>query len=253
MSQYDRIAQSLTDSLKLRLPPVAVCFSDAPPESIPVHQGKASAGCQFWQEGAANAFQTSAQDHETCVIGMHTHHMPFTSKAQETDLNDALKVFADLGYVRPQDLPNIPVLKKESKHVVYAPLASTPLPPDAVLLFAHSQQGLIITEAIQQVEPETPPALGRPACAIVPQVVNSGKAALSLGCCGARAYLDALSDDVALWALPGAKIAEYAERIEALAKANAILEQFHTLRRKDIEGGMIPSIQQSLARLQAAG
>ena len=34
------------------------------------------------------------------------------------------------------------------------------------------------------------PAMGRPACAVVPQAINSGQAALSLGCCGARAYLD---------------------------------------------------------------
>ena len=65
--------------------------------------------------------------------------------------------------------------------------------------------------------------MGRPACAVVPQVANTGRSALSLGCGGARAYLDALTDDVAVYALPGALIAEYTMRISELAKANAVL------------------------------
>ena len=93
--------------------------------------------------------------------------------------------------------------------------------------------------------------MGRPACAVVPQVANTGRSALSLGCCGARAYLDALTDDVAVYALPGARIGEYAGRISALAKANEVLTHFHVLRRRDIESGDRPTIQQSLARLQA--
>ena len=159
-------------------------------------------------------------------------------------------MFGDLGYVRPEDVPGIPVLKEEGKYVTYAPLVSTPLPPSTVLLLANSRQSLAITEAVQQVEPSVPPALGRPACAVISQVVNTGKPALSLGCCGARAYLDVMTDDFALWALPGDRIAEFAERIDVLAKANQILTQFHTLRRDDVEAGKTPSIKESLARLQ---
>jgi hypothetical protein len=181
---------------------------------------------------------------------MFTHHMPLATPSQQENLNDSLKVFGDLGYVRPEDSPQIPVLREEAKYVVYAPLASTPLPPAAVLLFANSRQGLAITEAVQQVEPGVPPALGRPACAVIPQAVNTGKPALSLGCCGARAYLDVLTDDFALWALPGARIADYAGRIKVLADANNILTKFHQLRRNDIEAGKSPSVKESLVQLQ---
>jgi hypothetical protein len=72
-----------------------------------------------------------------------------------------------------------------------------------------------------------------------------------LGCCGARAYLDVLTDDVALWALPGARIAEYAARIQVLAQANNVLTQFHQIRRGDIEAGKSPSVKESIARLQS--
>lgn len=252
MSDYSSIASVLTESLGLRVAPVAVCMTDKPPHGVAGPAQQAAAGCVFWEWGAKGAIVTSPADHQNCVVGMYTHHMPLATPSQQENLNDCLKVFGDLGYVRPEDIPAIPVLKDEAKYVVYAPLASTPISPSVVLLFANSRQSLTITEAVQQVEPNVPPALGRPACAVIPQAINTGKPAMSLGCCGARAYLDVLTDDFALWALPGAKIAQYAERIKVLAGANNILTKFHELRRTDVEAGKSPSVKESLARLQNA-
>jgi hypothetical protein len=58
---------------------------------------------------------------------------------------------------------------------------------------------------------------------------------------------------VALYAIPGAAVEAFADRIAALSKANEILTKFHQIRRRDIEGGGAPSIQDSLAALQAVG
>ena len=174
------------------------------------------------------------------------------SPASNTDLMDALKVFADLSYVREQDLKMIPVLESKPKYVIYGPLAEIPLEPDVVLLLVRPDQTLILSEASQQLENGLPPAMGRPACAIIPQVRNTGRSALSLGCCGARAYLDVLSDDVALYAIPGATLSAFAERITALSKANEILTKFHQIRRRDIEAGGTPTVQDSLVALQSA-
>ncbi|HUD65604.1 MAG TPA: hypothetical protein VMQ17_13535, partial [Candidatus Sulfotelmatobacter sp.] len=57
-------------------------------------------------------------------------------------------------------------------------------------------------EASGQGEGGLPPAMGRPACAAVPQVRNTGRSALSRGCCGARAYLDILSSEVPMYVIP---------------------------------------------------
>ena len=95
--------------------------------------------------------------------------------------------------------------------------------------------------------------MGRPACSIIPQALNTGRSALSLGCCGARAYLDVLADDVALYAIPGATLSAFADRIAALAGANTILTKFHQIRRQDVEAGKSPTIQESLAALESAG
>lgn len=247
---YAEIAATLSASLDLSQPPVAISFSDAPPSGVGTHDGAAPAGCRFWQDAATASFATSAADHNLCSIGVYTHNLQ-PSPAQQTDLVDTLKVLGDLGYVRPEDLASIPVLQSRSQYVIYSPLSATPLPPDVVLLFVNAGQTLILTEATQQVEGQTAPAMGRPACAVVPQVMNTGRAALSLGCCGARAYLDVLTDGIALFAIPGAKLAQYAERIAALAKANNILAKFHQIRRADVEAGRTPTVKESLAALGA--
>ena len=251
MQNLNRISESLTRSLDLKQPPIGVLLTDAKPGGVSNWTGAAPAGCRFWQEAAQGVFATSARDHDLCAIGIYTHHLDAPAPVQ-SELGEALKVLGELGYVRAEDIPQIPVLAKQPNYVVYGPLAQMPERPDAVLLFVNASQTLIVSEAAQQVEAGLPPAMGRPACAVIPQAVNSGRSALSLGCCGARAYLDVLTDDVALFAIPGARIEAFAERIAALANANAVLSKFHTLRRVDVEGGARPSVAQSLERLSAA-
>ncbi|HEX5233947.1 MAG TPA: DUF169 domain-containing protein [Silvibacterium sp.] len=248
LENYGRLAQNLSKSLNLAQPPIAVCFADSIPDSVPAHAGRAPAGCRFWEDAVAGAFATSSADHSRCAIGVHTHNLE-PSPAQQTDLMDALKIFGELQYVTERDLPQIPVLQSRPKHVIYAPLAETPLPPDVVLLFVDASQTLILAEAAQQVDSQVAPAMGRPACAVIPQVMNTGRAALSLGCCGARAYLDVLTEGVALFAIPGARLEAYADRIAALAEANAVLSRFHSIRRRAVEAGETPTINDSLVAM----
>ena len=251
-TDYAQLARSLTESLRLALPPVVVCLTDEVPAGVPDLGERAPAGCVFWEKAAAGTFATSPKDHDHCAIGTYTHNLDGTP-AHEKDRGDALKIFADLGYLPPSELARVPVLATRRKHVVYGPLAETKLAPDVVLLFVKANQTLILSEATAGIDGGTPPAMGRPACAIVPQAVNTQSAALSLGCCGARAYVDALTDDVALFALPGGKLEAYATRIAELAKANGVLTQFHQLRRRQIAGGASPTVMESLAALQAGG
>jgi len=242
------LARTLTDALRLTQPPVAIAFADQVPPGVMTYSGQSPAGCRFWQEAASRVFATVPRDHALCSIGVYTHHLESTGSV-DSDLQDALKVFGDLGYVRPADMPFIPVLERQPKVVVYGPLASMPVSPDVVLLFVKADQTLILSEASQQLENGLPPALGRPACAIVPQAFNTGRTALSLGCCGARAYLDVLTPDVALYAIPGRKLEAFTERVAALANANAVLTRFHSLRRQQVEAGERPAVRETLAAM----
>jgi uncharacterized protein (DUF169 family) len=250
MTELADIARTLTDSLRLVQPPVAMAFTDSLPDGVRAWDTKVPAGCRFWQEAAHRVFSTTPSDHDLCAIGTYTHNLD-AGAAHEKERGAALKVFADLGYVREEDLPLIPVLEARRRHVVYGPLADIPVRPDVVLLFVKADQTLILSEASQQIEGGLPPAMGRPACAIVPQAMNTGRTALSLGCCGARAYLDVLTPDVALYAIPGARLEAFTGRVAALARANTVLTAFHTLRRRDVEAGKSPTIKDSLAALEA--
>ncbi len=245
------IAEVLVSRLQLSQSPVAVSFVHSVPSGISQYSGRVPAGCRFWQDAGERAFATSASDHGLCAIGVYTHNLE-PSPGQQTDLMDALKVFGELDYVRQEDVAAIPVLPFRRQYVVYSPLATSLLKPDVAILFVRANQTLILSEATQQVENENPSAMGRPACAVIPQVMNTGRAALSLGCCGARAYLDVLSDEMAVFAIPGDKLAAYAQRIEALSKANETLAKFHRLRKRDVEAGYAPTIKESLAALASS-
>jgi uncharacterized protein (DUF169 family) len=252
MPRCREVAQTITEALSLTQPPVAVCLSQSVPAGVESWAGRVPAGCRFWQEAQTRVFATSASDHGLCSIGLYTHNLEM-SPAVAADLTDALKILNDLSYVRTEDVPMIPVLASRPKHVIYGPLSQTPLEPDVVLLFIRPDQTLIVSEASQQLEGALPPAMGRPACAVIPQAKNMARSALSLGCCGARAYLDVLSESVALYAIPGPAITAFAERITALSKANTMLTKFHEIRRHDVDTGKSPTIQESLQALQAAG
>lgn len=249
MSQYKTLSNQLEDVLELSSSPVAISFHDVLPENIPSFERTVPAGCVFWEEGSKGIFVTSTQDHELCAIGVHTHHLSAPSKNYQNELKETLQAMIGLDYVREEEVAQIPVLNRIVRHIVYGPLAEIPFAPDVVLLFARAQQSLIIGEAVQRVDGDAPPAMGRPACAIIPQVMNGGLAAMSLGCCGARAYLENLSDDLALWALPGKKIERYVQELSRFAKANKTLSVFHTRRKADVALGEKPTVQESLARV----
>jgi uncharacterized protein (DUF169 family) len=251
MINYQKLADDLMTSLELTLPPIAVSFSDVIPSNVLSYEGVAPAGCVFWQQAATRTFATSTKDHELCSIGVYTHNMAEPSKSHPRELQEALQAMSGLDYVREEEVAAIPVVKREVRHVIYGPLADSPLDPEVILLFAHARQGLVLSEAAARVDKGVPPAMGRPACAIIPQALNHGYAAMSLGCCGARAYLDALSDSVALWALPGNKLDQYCEQIVVLTGANKTLATFHSRRREDIESGERPTVRHSLERLSS--
>jgi uncharacterized protein (DUF169 family) len=243
-----QLAENIGASLALNYPAVSVAFTNNGLDA-PLFSGSVPAGCVFWQEAFQGPIKTSASDHGSCSIGLYTHNFATPPVEYSQQLGEALQILDSLEYVRTSDVPQIPTMIERHKYVLYSPLDRTTHDPAVVLLFANSRQGLVIAEAVQQVEGSPPPVLGRPACAVIPQTVNSGRAAMSLGCCGARAYLETMTDDIAIWALPGPRIGEYADRIVALAKANDLLRSFHQIREGDVKSGARPTYQESLARM----
>src|ERR1700685_1642388 len=109
MASHSEIARSFTESLELTPPPIAIFLTDRVPACGARCGGRIPAGCRFWQEAANRVFATSAGDHDLCSIGLYTHNLDM-APAAATDLGDALKVFAQLTYVRDEDVASIAVL-----------------------------------------------------------------------------------------------------------------------------------------------
>ena len=118
---------------KVVAPPVAVSFLDAVPANVHAFEGTEPAGCSFWRLAAAGrVFYTIPKDHFNCAVGAHTHNLAL-SPEREHETEQTLKMMFDLGYVRPEEVPQIPRLAKPPSAIVYAPLGDTPVAPDVVL------------------------------------------------------------------------------------------------------------------------
>ncbi|MBF2760990.1 MAG: DUF169 domain-containing protein [Ectothiorhodospiraceae bacterium AqS1] len=241
-------AQRLSTALELSSPPVAMALCDETPSGVADFGGSVPAGCVFWQEAAKRTFSTSAADHALCSIGIHTMNLENAPAEQPEELRASLEAMTGLGYVSPEEVAAIPTAPAPKRHALYGPLSDFPIDADVVLLFVDARQSLIVSEAAARVDADLPPAMGRPACAGVAKALE-GRAVMSLGCCGARAYLEALNDNTALWALPAKKLDRYCEAIETFAGANKTLGAFHRQRQQDVMAGERPSVSESLARI----
>ena len=251
MSDSGAFSKRLENALRLKSPPVAITFMDEATAGGSGPEAAVPAGCRFWEDGATKTLVTTAEHHRFCSVGVHTHNFAAAPPTQRQELASSLAAMQGLDYVRPDEVDSLPVRHEETSAVVYGPLQDLKQQPALVLIFADSAQGLIITEAVTRVDGRPPFAMGRPACALIPQALNTSRSATSLGCCGARAYLDVLTDNVAIWGLVGAKLAAYVAEIETLSAANTTLGQFHELRRTSVEAGEEPTVEQSLRKLQA--
>src|SRR5205809_779608 len=128
-----------------------------------------------------------------------------------------------------------PAVQKPHQGILYGPLAEFPVEPDVVLAIVSPAQGMILAEASESVtlrERPALPTLGRPACAAVAWAANEGDVTLSLGCIGARTYVE-VPDDRAIVIVPGAALDRVAERVGSLAGANRDLAAFHQKRKVD--------------------
>jgi uncharacterized protein (DUF169 family) len=73
-------------------------------------------------------------------------------------------------------------------------------------------------------------ALGRPACAMIPEAMRSARGNTSLGCIGNRVYTG-LGDAELYFTIPGPDLPEVVARLETIVHANHELEKYHQARR----------------------
>jgi len=138
-----------------------------------------------------------------------------------------------IGYIKMEEIPQIPRLPQTPGVVLYAPLADTPVDPDVVLFAGRPGRIVLLQEAALRAGLGTQvPLLGRPTCMALPAALAQG-VVVSTGCIGNRVYTD-LGEDELYVAVPGKDLARIADEVETVAAANAKLSEYHRGRRQGL-------------------
>lgn len=232
-----QLEQQFVDTLTLDLVPVAVSFRDQIPQGVPPFRGTVPAGCRFWKLAATrpagrSAFYTVPADHHNCAVGSYTHNIDLAA-ARAHELGEILTVFANIGYVKPEEVPLIPRWSSTPAAIVYSRLADGATPPDVVVFVLRPAAAMLLNEAARAsgvasgLEP-----LSRPTCMAVPLTSARG-ATMSFGCVGNRVYTD-LPDSHVYMMVRGADLTALAASLLTIAAANAQLDAYHRERKKSL-------------------
>jgi uncharacterized protein (DUF169 family) len=135
-----------------------------------------------------------------------------------------------MGYIDPGEAANIPSVPGAKSGIVYGPLESFPLVPDAVLMWVSGNAAMILAEATGSArwtaDQHGTATFGRPSCAAIPVAVRNGTPTFSLGCTGMRTFT-AVDPELQLAVLPKAVLPRLGERLAATAAVNAQMAQYY--------------------------
>ena len=232
-TNWNEIEKKIGLVVKLSGRPVAVSFLDAAPVDVKKFEGTEPSGCSFWRLAANGAvFYTVPENHFNCAVGAYTHNITL-SPEREKETEQTLKMMFDLGYLKPEEVPQIPRLVKAPAAIVYAPLGEAPVAPDVVLFACKPSAAMLLSEAANRAGVGSgAPALGRPTCMALPASLQHG-AILSLGCMGNRVYTG-LGEDEMYFVLRGADLAAVSDALTVITSANAALNEYATGRRSQL-------------------
>ncbi len=232
-TNWKQLEEKIGSAVKLSRRPVAISFLDAAPLDVQKFDGTEPSGCSFWRLAAdGRVFYTVPENHFNCAVGAHTHNIAL-SPEREKETEQTLQMMFDLGYVKPEEVPQIPRLPKAPAAIVYAPLGAAPLAPDVVLFACKPSVAMLLNEAANRAGIDSgAPALGRPTCMALPASLQHG-AILSLGCIGNRVYTG-LGEDEMYFVLRGKDLAALAGSLTIITSANAALHDYAESRRSQL-------------------
>ena len=235
---YDTMAckdleNRIRSAIHMERRPVAIAFLGNAPEKVARFEGSQPSSCSFWRLAAnGRIFYTVPGDHFNCAVGAYTHNIPLSTE-RESETATILQMMFDLGYVRPEEVPQIPRLQKTPAAIVYSPLGEAPVPPDVVLFACRPRDAMLLNEAAgRSGSPTGSPALGRPTCMALPASLQHGTI-VSLGCAGNRVYTG-LGENEMYVVMRGRDLAAVAEALEVICNANSALREYAEERRQHL-------------------
>ena len=226
MTHFD-LAKALTDSLSLDPVPVALTIVDGAPEGVAVATRAVPSSCALWREAEKGVFYAGGTEHFNCAVGSMVMGFDLPENVQQ-ELGGLVQSMCDAQYLQIEEVAKIPSIQKKGAGVVYGPLADFPLDPDLVLMWLTPAQAMIYNEATGNASWTSSPATvsGRPGCTALPLALSSGEPGMAFGCIGMRTFTE-IPDDRVLAVLPGGKVAEFVEALQATVTANAGMKAFY--------------------------
>ncbi len=223
-------ATQLIELLALRSRPVAIKFQAAAPVGVPRIKAAALSGCTYWRSAAeGHTFFTEASDHYGCPIGSYTHGIDLPEQTAK-ELEGLVGTMVQLEYLNMSEVPGIPRRGEAFGVAIYAPLTDVAFAPDVVLVSGNAKQMMLLGESAHAAGLDGDASmLGRPTCAAIPAVMQSGRSATNLGCIGNRVYTE-LPDDEFYFVIAGAQLEAIVAKLVTIVHANSELEKFHRSR-----------------------
>jgi uncharacterized protein (DUF169 family) len=230
---WEELSRKFDAEVKLPRRPVAVAFLDSAPAGVQKFDGTEPSGCSFWRLAAnGRVFYTVPENHFNCAVGAYTHSIAL-SPEREKETEQTLKMMFDLGYVKPEEVPQIPRLAKTPAAIVFAPLEKTPVAPDVVLFACNPSVAMLLSEAASRAGVGSGiPALGRPTCMALPASLQHGSI-VSLGCMGNRVYTG-LGEEEMYLVIRGKDLSAVADALHVIVTANAALNDYAKGRRSQL-------------------
>jgi uncharacterized protein (DUF169 family) len=226
---WPRLATDLSEALALAVPPIAITFSDSPPEGTDAFDdpmpepmpdgrtGRVPAGCVFWMKSTDRTFSTVAEDHGNCSVGSLTHGF---KTLDEVAGNSDVAALLETGWVTMDVVPQIPTVHERPGAVTYGPLADTKTDPDVVLVRVNGRQLMVLSDAMPGLRIE-----GKPQCHIVAVAKEQGEVAASVGCALSRVRTG-MSVNEMTCAIPAGRLGDLVGAIRRNAGADTAVARY---------------------------
>ena len=222
-SCFERWHLDLQELLGLAVPPVAIAFIShvpagieriqrtTPPRTADGRTGAVAASCVFWIEGTQGVFATEAEDHGNCSVGSLTHGF---KTMEEIAQNADVAALCETGWVTPEAVAKVAVVRENPTSIVYGPLRDMPVEPSVILLRLNGKQQMLLHDAWRGLRFE-----GKPQCHIIPIAKESGELAVSVGCMLSRVRTGMSNNEVTC-AIPASRMSLLIERLRAARAAD---------------------------------
>ena len=178
-------SRELMSRLGTDVPPIAITFSEQPPEGVPAFDdpmppptpdgrtGRVAAGCVFWMKSTGRTFTTVPEDHFNCSVGSLTHGL---KTLEEVAGNEDVAALLECNWVTMDVVSQIATVSTRPGAVTYGPLAESTIDPDVILVRLTGRQLMVLSDALPSLQIE-----GKPQCHIVAIAKERGVVAASVG------------------------------------------------------------------------